>query len=86
MADLARGRLKANREALTAALTRLVGPHQRFLLKELLAHIYGLDAHLAILDAEIRSRVEEYEELIALLDSIPIDGRQKRSWLKSAPT
>ena len=53
-----------------------MGPHQRFLLKELLAHIDELDRHLSALDREIRARVAAYEELIALLDSIPgIDRR-----------
>ncbi len=76
MADLAKGRLKAKHASLIVALTGLMGPHQRFLLKELLAHIDELDRHLSALDREIRDRVAAYEDLIALLDSIPgIDRR-----------
>jgi transposase len=43
MADLARGKLREKRASLARALAGRFGPHQRFLVAEILAHIDFLD-------------------------------------------
>ena len=76
LADLARGRLKAKHAALIPALTGHVGPHQRFLLQQLLTHIDELDAHIVATDAEVIRRLDAQQATIARLDTIPgIDRR-----------
>ncbi len=87
MAGLAQGRLKQKQAALVPALTGAVGPHQQFLLAQLLEHIDELDRHLKAVDAEIGRRVTEHEGLIALLDTIPgIDRRTAEAILAEIGT
>lgn len=75
LADLARGQLRAKLPALEAALTGRVGTHQRFLVARQLAHIDFLDEQIGLVSAEVAERLRPFEELIALLDTIPGVGR-----------
>jgi transposase len=77
LADLARGKLRAKRAELEAALTGRVRPHHRFLLTELLAQIEGVEEAIGRFDAQIAAMCEadEQEAVVQLLDSIPGVGR-----------
>ena len=71
LAELAQGRLREKIPALERALAGRVGPHQRFLLAQQLAHIDFLDEQLARLDAAVAERTRPFEAAIARLDTIP---------------
>jgi transposase len=71
MADLAKGKLREKREALTRALEGRVKPHHRFVLTELLCQIDSLDDTIARFDTEIVAYCRPFEEAVALLDTIP---------------
>ncbi len=57
LADLARGRLKAKRADLEAALVGTIKPHHRFMLTEYLGHIERLDQSIRRVGAEIEARM-----------------------------
>src|ERR1700737_324905 len=57
LAELAHGQLRDKLPQLEHALSGRVGPHQRFLLAEQLAHIDALDASLERLSTEIAERM-----------------------------
>jgi transposase len=71
LAELAQGRLREKIPALQRALSGRVGPHQRFLLAQQLAHVDFLDEQIARLDAEVGERTRPFEDAIARLDTIP---------------
>jgi transposase len=71
LAAMAKGRLRSKQEDLEQALVGLVGTHQRFLLREMLGHIDGLDAQIERLDREIEERMRPFERELELLDTIP---------------
>jgi len=75
LADIAHGKLRNKLPELEQALSGRVGPHQRFLLAEQLAHIDSLDASLERLSAEIAERMRPFDQLIDRLDAIPGIGR-----------
>jgi transposase len=75
LAQLAQGRLREKLPQLERALVGRVGPHQRFLVAEQLAHIDFLEAAIARVSAEIAERVQPEEDAIARLDTIPGIGR-----------
>jgi len=75
LANLAHGQLRDKVAQLEHALSGRVGPHQRFLLAEQLAHIEALDASLERLSTEIAERMRPFDELIERLDAIPGVGR-----------
>jgi len=75
LANLAHGQLRDKVAQLEHALSGRVGPHQRFLLAEQLAHIDALDASLERLSTEIAERMRPFDELIERLDAIPGVGR-----------
>jgi transposase len=77
LAELARGKLRAKRAELEAALTGRVRPHHRFLLTELLVQIEGVEETIARFDAEIAARCEAdgQEDVVRLLDTLPGVGR-----------
>jgi transposase len=75
LAQLARGRLREKLPALERALAGRVGPHQRFLLAQQLAHVDFLDASIAQVSAEVADRLRPREEALANLDTIPGIGR-----------
>ena len=76
LADLARGRMREKLPALERALAGRVGPHQRFLLAEQLAHIEYLDASIDRVSGEIQARLRPDEDAIARLVTIPGVGRR----------
>ena len=75
LAQLARGRLREKLPALERALAGRVGPHQRFLLAQQLAHVDFWDASIAQVSAEVADRLRPREEALANLDTIPGIGR-----------
>lgn len=76
MAQLARGRLKAKREALELALEGRVRPHHRFILQELLSQIESLDATIAKFDEQILEYCRPFEAAVERLDTIPGVARE----------
>jgi transposase len=76
LAGLARGRLREKRPALERALTGQVGPHQRFLLAQQLAHLDYLDAAIERISAEIAERLRPFDETLTRLETIPGVGRR----------
>jgi transposase len=75
LAQLAQGRLREKIPQLERALAGCIGPHQRFLVAEQLAHVDFLDGAIARVSAEITERVRPDEEAITRLDTIPGVGR-----------
>jgi transposase len=75
LADLAKGKLRRKRPALEEALDGPVGPHQRFLLREQLAHLDELDARIARLSDELDARLRPFAAAVAALQTIPGVGR-----------
>jgi transposase len=71
LAELARGRLRAKRAELRAALEGRVQAHQRFLLQQLLAQIDFLDVTIAQVQVEIDQHVAPFAEAVALAQTIP---------------
>jgi transposase len=76
LADLARGKLRAKREALAQAVVGRLEAHHVFLLREQLAHLEYLDAAIARVDAELAARLAAEHEAIALLETIPGVGQR----------
>ncbi len=76
LADLAQRRLREKLPELERALTGLMGPHQRFLLAQQLAHIDFLEDTVARVSEEIAARLQPHEDAIARLDTIPGVGRR----------
>jgi transposase len=76
LADLALGQLKRKRSELERALAGRFGPHQRYLVAKMLAHIDELDASLAELSAVIGEQMRPSEEALERLDAIPGVGRR----------
>jgi transposase len=75
LADLAKGRLRAKRTALVAALQGPLRPAQRFLLTELLGQITHLEATLARFDEQIAAACAEQQAFREAADAIPGVGR-----------
>ena len=76
LAELARGKLRAKRDALAQAVVGRLEAHHVFLLREQLAHLDYLDAAIARLDAELEARLAAEQEATALLETIPGVGRR----------
>ncbi len=76
LASLARGRLKQKSDQLEQALRGLVGPHQRFLLREQLSHIEEIEGRIARLNTEIEDRLHPFEPILQRLETIPGVGRR----------
>lgn len=77
LSELAQRRLRNKKSELQKALNGLVGPHQRMMLKVQLRHIDELDRLIEQLDAEIKERMDPFEEDLERLDTIP--GVARRS-------
>ncbi len=71
LAELAQGKLRSKRPRLERALVGGVGPHQRFLLAQQLAHLDNLDELIERVTAEIRDRLRPFAAAVERLDSIP---------------
>ena len=76
LAQLAQGRLRDKLPALERALRGPVGPHQRFLLAQQLAHIDFLDAAISEVSVQIAERLRPFEEELQRLVTIPGVGRR----------
>jgi len=63
MAELARGRLRSKRAALTQALTGRVKEHHRFLLEQHLIHIDFLDEQIELFSRQIATQIERMSAL-----------------------
>jgi transposase len=75
LAQFAQGRLREKIPQLERALVGCIGPHQRFLVAEQLAHVDFLDESIVRVSAEIAARVHPDEDAITRLDTIPGVGR-----------
>jgi len=71
LANLARGRLRAKLPELRQALEGRVQPHHLVLIGQILAHIDALDEAIAQVQVEIERRLAPFEEVLALLQTIP---------------
>jgi transposase len=71
LAQLAQGRLREKLPQLEQALVGCIGPHQRFLVAEHLAHIDFIEAAIDRVSAEIAERLRPCAEAVARLDTIP---------------
>jgi transposase len=76
LADLALGQLQKKHAELERALAGHFGPHQRYLVATMLAHIDYLDARLAELSAVIEEQMRPFQATIERLDTIPGIGRR----------
>ena len=76
LAELAQGRLRSKRAALTEALTGRVRAHHCFLLRELLCQLDSLEETLAAFETQIQAACTADAEVIALVDGIPGFGRE----------
>jgi transposase len=76
MAELAKGRMREKREALSKALQGRVKPHHRFVLTELLCQIDSLDEAVGRFDAQIKEYCRPFEAAVELLDTIPGVARE----------
>jgi transposase len=71
LADLARGRLKADREKIVEALRGRVQAHHRFMLKLHLEQIRSLEKAIAEIEGRLGERLEPFREEVKLLVTIP---------------
>jgi transposase len=83
LAELARGRLRAELPALERALSGSFRAHHRFLVARLLETIDFLDEQLTELDREIEARQRPFAEVVQRLDAIPGVGRRTAEVLVS---
>jgi transposase len=75
LAEHAKGALRSKLPELQRALAGRVGDHQRFMLKQHLAHIDFLETTIHAVNSEIAERLQPQEAAIGHLDSIPGIGR-----------
>lgn len=83
LANLARGRLKAKRAELELALTGVLKPHHRFLLREQLTHIDTLDEAITQVSQEIEVRMapeETAEQEPLAVEPEQVDKKQPLTW------
>jgi transposase len=71
LAELARGRLRAKRTELEAALHGKLKTHHVFLLTEYLAHLDYLDEALSHVNQQLEQRLQHLQASLELLDTIP---------------
>ena len=71
LASLARRTMKKKKEELILAFQGTISSHQRLMIKTILTHIDFLTDQIDLLDQEVASRTEAYQEDIDRLDSIP---------------
>lgn len=75
IADLAKGLLRKKLPQLEQALTGQVDTHQRFLIRQHLVQIEGLETAVAEVSAEIATRLSPVDDVLTRLDTIPGIGR-----------
>jgi transposase len=74
LAELAKGRLREKLPALRQALTGRAQPHQRLLVGEALDHIVYLEQAIQRMEARIASLLDEQEQAVQLLLTLPATG------------
>jgi transposase len=65
------GKLAATKEELRQALTGRLTAHHIFMLKQMKAHIAYLESQIVLIDTEMDKKLEEYNEELGLLQTIP---------------
>ena len=76
LADLAKDKLRRKLPELERALTGQMGAHQRFLLRQQLAHIEFLEQTIPHVSAELEERLRPFEAELDRLQTIPGIGRR----------
>ena len=76
MAQLAKGRLKANYEALELALECRMWLHHSFIFQDPLSQIESLDATIAKFDEQIQEYCRPFDAAVEQLDTIPGVARE----------
>ena len=71
LAEMARTRMRVKIPQLVEAFTGHFDDHHRFLLAQLLARIDGIDADIAVLDAQIETLLIPFAPAVERLDEIP---------------
>lgn len=75
LADLARSRMRAKIKLLEEAFAGLPAggfdDHHRFLLERMLGRIDGIDADIAVLDAQIEAQLAPFDQAVQRLDEMP---------------
>jgi transposase len=75
LADLARSRMRAKIGTLEEAFAGLSAggfdDHHRFLLEQMLRRIDGINADIAVLDAQIEAHLAPFDQAVRRLDEIP---------------
>jgi transposase len=71
LAGMARTRMRAKIPQLQEAFTGHFDDHHRFLLAQMLARIDGIDADIAVLDAQIETLMTPFAQAAERLDEIP---------------
>ena len=71
MAELALGRLRKKKDALTAALQGNVTEHHQFMLRTLWDHLVYLETVIAAMTTRIEQQMRPFVEELELLDTIP---------------
>ena len=78
LAEMARTRMRAKIPQLVEAFTVDFDDHHRFLLAQMLARIDGIDADIAVLDAQIETHLAPFDLAVERLDEIPGSGQSRR--------
>jgi transposase len=65
------GKLAASKEELRQALTGRLTAHHVFMLKQMKSHIAYLESQIVLIDTEMDNKLEEYNEELELLQTIP---------------
>jgi transposase len=71
LAEMARTAMRAKIPQLREAFTGHFDDHHRFLLAQMLRRIDGIDADIAVLDAQIETHLAPFVQAAARLDEIP---------------
>lgn len=71
LADLARGTMKRKKAELELALKGHMNPHQRLMLKTMIAHIDFVDEQIDDLDQEVAKRLNPFKEDLERIDTVP---------------
>jgi transposase len=71
LADMARSRMRVKIPQLQEAFTGHFDDHHRFLLERMLSRIDGIDADIAVLDAQIEAHLVPFAQAVERLDEIP---------------
>jgi transposase len=71
LTELARGRLRSQRESLAQALVGRFTAHHAFMIAEQLSHLDYLEETMARITTEIEQRLQNEQQALELLDTVP---------------